>query len=263
MIMHTEPSTLAAAYQLLECPNCRGGGLRLDEVAKALLCDTCLEQFPESDGIACFLRTSDEYTENYDQICADDLREPKTPDIVKRIFTDLVAERVRGKTCDLGCGDGHVLLRLEAPMKVAVDIAMAYLERLPTSILRLWSHVENVPLSSGSMDTIVCTDVIEHVLDASALAAEIDRLLAPDGQLLLAFPFEQDLGVYDLPEYKARFGKYKFVHLRTLSDYSIAGLFPGFEIRFSRLITEGMPLMMFKPYAIKFMQMVRRRGAGC
>lgn len=247
-----------ALLTLLECPDCRRSGLSHVPSVPSYLCGGCSQSFREQGGVACFLRTSDEYIENYEQICADDLKEPKTPDIVKQIFTRLVVERVRGVTCDLGCGDGHVLRRVEVPGRVAVDIALPYLERLPESVLRLHSTVEAVPLRRGAIDTIICTDVIEHVLDAHLLAAEIDRLLAPDGQLLLAFPFEQDLSVYELPEYKARFGKYKFVHLRSLSDQSISALFPNFEVRFSYLITEGMSLMLFKPYAIKFMQLVRR-----
>lgn len=243
---------------VLECPECRKADLRCREGERVLDCAACGAAFPEKQGVICFMRTFDEYTENYDAICADDLKEPKTPDVVKRIFTDLVLERARGVTCDLGCGDGHVLRRVEVSRRIAVDIAFPYLERLPESIVRLWSRVESVPLKAGSIDTIICTDVIEHVLDATLLAREIDRLLSPGGQLLLAFPFEQDLSVYDLPEYKARFGKYKFVHLRSLSDDTIRDLFPGFEVKYSRLITEGMPLMVFKPYAIKFVQIVRK-----
>jgi SAM-dependent methyltransferase len=241
---------------LLECPTCRSSGLVAED--GALACPSCAARYGIENGIASFHPGRDAYTENYDQIAADDLVEPKTPSIVKEIFVELVLERVRGVVCDLGCGDGYVIRRVPSDRRIAVDIARAYLERIPPEILRLWSGVEDVPLASGSVDTIVCTDVIEHVLDATTVAREIDRLCAPDGRILLAFPFEQDLGVYDLPEYKAKYGKYAFVHLRSIGDAMIAELFPGFEVVAERLITEGMHLMEFRPFAIKFVELRRR-----
>lgn len=247
----------AASTRLLECPDCRAGTLALSE--PDLACEGCGHRFPVRDGVGCFVRTVDDYTENYDQIAADDLSEPKTPPAVKQIFTQLVQERARGVVCDLGCGDGYVIQRLgDRGQRIAVDLAFAYLELLPGEIAALWSTVEDVPLRSGSIDTILCTDVIEHVLDATLLAREIDRLLAPDGQALLAFPFEQDLGVYDLPEYRAKYGKYKYVHVRSITDALVADLFSGFEVRFEHLITEGMAAMDFKPYPIKFVELGRR-----
>ena len=139
-----------------------------------------------------------------------------------------------------------------------MDIAHAYLERLPADIMRLHSWVERTPLKTGAIDTVICTDVLEHVREAEPLAAEITSVLRPGGQLLLAVPFEQDLSVYELPAYKAKYAKYKFVHLRSVDDAMIAHLFAGFDLGFSHLITEGMALMEFKPYPIKFYELRRR-----
>lgn len=240
---------------LLECPTCRTGGVRDD--GRELLCRSCGDRFPVSRGIFEFQRTFDEYSDNYDRICADDLDAPKTPAVVKQVFADLIVARADGVVCDLGCGDGYVIRRVRATHRIAVDIARRYLQTLPPSIMRLWARVENVPLRAGAADTVICTDVIEHVEDATAVAAEIDRLCTDDGRVLLAFPFEQDLSVYDLPEYKAKYGKYKFVHLRSIEDGLVARLFPRFEVRAERLITEGMSLMEFKPFPIKFVELRR------
>jgi|GEM_PF-2793406 len=241
---------------LMECPTCRSGNFQIQ--SDRLVCIQCTATFAIRDRIACFLQQFNDYTANYEQICTDDLVTPKTPSIVKQIFTQLVQERARGITCDLGCGDGYVIQRVESPEKIAVDIAFDYLKRLPESMMRIWGEVETVPLASGCIETIICTDVLEHVQDATLLAREIDRLLQPEGKVLLAFPFEQDLSVYDLPEYKAKYAKYKYVHLRSVDDVLITELFPEFEVRFSHLIVEGMKFMEFKPYPIKFVELVRR-----
>lgn len=245
----------AAFAALLRCTTCLEEALADGE--DGLACGNCGDTFPVRNGVAHFQRTFDAYSANYDRICADDLEEPKTPDVVKRIFAELVVERTRGTVCDLGCGDGYVIRRIDAPTRVAVDIALPYLERLPPPILPVWSRIEGSPLRTSCADTIVCTDVLEHVLDAEALVAEIERVLKPDGTLLIAFPFEQDLAVYDLSDYKAKYAEYEFVHLRSISDDTIAELFPRFETRFTRLITEGMALMEFKPFPIKFVELAR------
>jgi ubiquinone/menaquinone biosynthesis C-methylase UbiE len=242
---------------LLECPECREGALHDRADGGGLACAACGATFPVRSGVACFQDRFDAYSENYDRICEDDLLEPKTPAVVKQIFTELVLERAAGTVCDLGCGDGYVIRRVASERRIAVDIAFPYLERLEPSITRLWARVEQVPLGTASVDTVVCTDVLEHVLDAEALAREIARLVRPGGCALLAFPFEQDLSVYDLPEYRRKYGKYAFVHLRSVTDALVAELFPGFERRHERLITEGMPLMEFEPFAIKFVELRR------
>jgi hypothetical protein len=61
-----------------------------------------------------------------------------------------------------------------------------------------------------------------------------------------------------LPEYKVKYGKYAFVHLRSIGDETIAELFPSFSLEYERLITEGMPQMEFKPFPIKFVELRRR-----
>ena len=244
---------------LAECITCRSGGFRLEgESRQELVCEHCGGRFDVRDGIACFLRVSTDYIENYDQISRDDLVESKTPTVVKDAYSQLVRWRARGVSCDLGCGDGYVIQKIDATIKFAVDIAMPYLQRLPASIERIWGYVEDVPLKPGCIDTIISTDVLEHVLDAQRFANEIDRLLAPNGRVLIAAPFEQDLSVYDLPEYKQKYGKYKYVHVRSVNDETIAELFPTYEVRFSHLITDGMKLMEFRPYPIKFYDLRRR-----
>ena len=246
---------------LLGCLECGAAALTFDSgKPDRIRCGGCGQAYDLVNGIFKFIDTVDDYTENYDQICKDDLEAEKTPSEIKAILAALIRERAVGVTCDLGCGDGYTISRVEAPRKMVVDIARAYLERLPDSITRIWGNVERTPILAQSIDTLVCTDVIEHVLDADALAQEIDRILKPTGRALLAFPFEQDLSVYELPEYKRKYGKYKYVHLRSIDDRLVSSWFPGFEVVYERLITDGMRFMEFKPYPVKFIELRRKLG---
>jgi SAM-dependent methyltransferase len=47
----------------------------------------------------------------------------------------------------------------------------------------------NLPLSDASVDAIVLTEVLEHVPDPGDVLAEMARLLAPGGRLIMTTPF--------------------------------------------------------------------------
>ena len=107
-------------------------------------------------------------------------------------------------------------------------------------------------------DTIICTDVFEHVQNEKLLANELERILKPEGQILFAVPWEQDLSIYDSEEYITKYKKFKYVHLRSVDFAVIQDCFPQFEIVCSTLITVGMKHMKLKPYPIRFMQLLRK-----
>ncbi len=50
------------------------------------------------------------------------------------------------------------------------------------------SDIASIPLRTGSVDAILCTEVLEHVEQPLAAIAEFSRLLRPGGRLLLTVP---------------------------------------------------------------------------
>jgi SAM-dependent methyltransferase len=50
------------------------------------------------------------------------------------------------------------------------------------------SDITAIPLASGSVDAILCTEVLEHVEEPLAALAEFSRLLRDGGRLLLSVP---------------------------------------------------------------------------
>ena len=77
---------------------------------------------------------------------------------------------------------------------------------------------------------------------------------------MFACPWKQDLSVYDLPEYKAKFKQYKYLHLRSVDENMIANCFSDFKEISSTEITVAMKSMLFKPYSIKFFQFVKKHN---
>jgi 2-polyprenyl-3-methyl-5-hydroxy-6-metoxy-1,4-benzoquinol methylase len=93
---------------------------------------------------------------------------------------------------DAGCGDGRYLaaLRDELPPRIAgVDISERILATarasVPDAELRQ-ANLEALPFSDGEFDLVLCSQVIEHVLDASAAVRELARVLRPGGVLILS-----------------------------------------------------------------------------
>jgi ubiquinone/menaquinone biosynthesis C-methylase UbiE len=100
----------------------------------------------------------------------------------------------RGRVLIVGAGQGHDLAHL--PPAVVSVVALE-----PDSAMRRWgaervrrsavpaSYVagtaEHVPLRDHSVDTVLCTLVLCSVDDLDAAVAEIRRVLAPGGRLLV------------------------------------------------------------------------------
>ncbi|MCP3916593.1 MAG: SAM-dependent methyltransferase [bacterium] len=60
-----------------------------------------------------------------------------------------------------------------------------------------------LPFLSGSFDTVMCTEVLEHLPQPDRVLAEMSRVLRPGGKMLATVPFSQPL--HELPSDYYRF----------------------------------------------------------
>ena len=94
---------------------------------------------------------------------------------VARIAQDVAGASV----CDVGCGTGYLLtlIRVARP-EIAdlhgVDFVIEDARALP-GIDFTAARIETLPFPDGHFDTIVCTHVIEHILDYRVAIAELRR----------------------------------------------------------------------------------------
>jgi SAM-dependent methyltransferase len=133
---------------------------------------------------------------------------------------------VRGKrVLDIGSSDGRYLRLLDAGQKVALDIALPFLHRIPhdSGILRVCADAENLPFAPHAFDVIIVSDVLEHVLDPERVVQRIRLLCRPETRLIVHVPWRDDLSKYaDSP--------YEFTHLRSFDEYSFGLLFRDFSL---------------------------------
>ena len=77
------------------------------------------------------------------------------------------------------------------------------------------SLIEDMPYAEGFFDVVVCTDVLEHVIDLNLAFDKILRVLKPGGILIVRVPYREELSGYLAPEYP-----YELVHLRSFDEHS-------------------------------------------
>jgi SAM-dependent methyltransferase len=113
---------------------------------------------------------------------------PFEPDwlVQRHLYRDVraaLSAHARGRLLDLGCGERPYSGDLPAGVRaVAVDVPA------PASAADVWSLADALPFASGAFDTVLCTQVLEHVPDPAALLGEAARVLRPGGRLVLSAP---------------------------------------------------------------------------
>ena len=162
-----------------------------------------------------------------------------------RWMFDRVRPWVGDRVLEIGSGIGNLSQFLvDRASVVLTDTAPEYLERLRerfghmprVEVMRLYlPHVEE-PLARRRFDTIVCLNVLEHVVDDALSLAAITALLERGGRLILLVPAlpglygSLDRALGHVRRYTSRELRTKFGHaglrVRHLEYFNLAGL-PG------------------------------------
>jgi glycosyltransferase involved in cell wall biosynthesis/2-polyprenyl-3-methyl-5-hydroxy-6-metoxy-1,4-benzoquinol methylase len=113
------------------------------------------------------------------------------PEVVARV--PVTARRV----LDVGCAAGGLgaALKRRGPVEVEVlgieanpDAARAARAHLDEVVELDLDAVDALPIADGSLDAIVCADVLEHLRDPGRVLALLARALAPGGTLVASIP---------------------------------------------------------------------------
>jgi SAM-dependent methyltransferase len=181
------------------------------------------------DGIPIFMRR-DAYVDTYERISQDHLahadatgHNPFMDETLWRETEDATADQVArlvqtgSRLLDIGVGLGRLLGRFPQCERYGIDISLPYLRRTSSMGIRVGAAlIEDIPFPDRSFDVLVCTDVLEHVLDLNLACREMLRVLRDDGHLVIRVPYREDLSGYLHPDFP-----YQFAHLRNFDEHSL------------------------------------------
>ena len=94
---------------------------------------------------------------------------------------------------EVGSGGGHVLRMFPRARLTAIDVSGVYLDIAKRNLAGydvsfIKGEVDKLDLPAASFDRIVCTEVLEHVVDPDAVLAAMVRLLRPSGIAVVTVP---------------------------------------------------------------------------
>jgi 2-polyprenyl-3-methyl-5-hydroxy-6-metoxy-1,4-benzoquinol methylase len=109
------------------------------------------------------------------------------------IISDFVGDPLGLEIAEVGSGGGHVLRMFPTGRLTAIDVSDIYLENARRNLAGydvrfLKGEVDKMELPPASFDRVICTEVLEHVVDPDAVLAAIARLLRPDGVAIVTVP---------------------------------------------------------------------------
>jgi SAM-dependent methyltransferase len=156
----------------------------------------------------------------------------------------------KGLTLDVGCGEGRLTRELlgRGYDVVGVDASTALVDEAraadPAGLYEVAS-IDALPFAAGAAELALCINVLPHVHDLAGAAAELARVLAPEGTLLIgtihpvahAGTLDEETGELRITDYWNReleavpLGEHTVHHeRRTIEDYVRTLLGAGFVL---------------------------------
>lgn len=147
------------------------------------------------DRLAAFRERAPFLTDaEYEALYRDHPRVHEGTDNSQACVDRIVAETVGESVCDVGCGTGALIRRIREARggegrHVGVDFVVEDAAAIP-GVEYVAARVEELPFEDRAFDTVICTHVIEHLLDYRRAIAELRRVAAR--RLIVVVPRERE-----------------------------------------------------------------------
>lgn len=168
----------------------------------------------------------------------------------KRSLYQKIAENVRyakGELLDVGCGEKpyYKLFKPYIDKYVGFDFGQTAGKRIKHA--DVIGDALNLPFCNNSFDTVLSTEVLEHVPTPSKMLSEIFRVLKPGGNLILTTPFFWPL--HEEPYDYFRYTSHGLTHLAKENGFKVLKLekTAGFFATCGQILSYG----LFSQFGIK------------
>lgn len=109
--------------------------------------------------------------------------EPLRGEVILNLLKDKLEEQP--KVLDIGCGENNLFFKFKD--YVGIDIKNYGLNNI--MILDL-NYINSLPFKDATFDIVMATEILEHLFRPDILAMEINRVVKPDGVIIISLPNE-------------------------------------------------------------------------
>jgi SAM-dependent methyltransferase len=178
----------------------------MEELLPPIVRDTALFKFAASLAWGKHISTLAEFRkaapfvtrEEYSELYRTHPRVHEETDNSRACLERIAADAIGSSICDVGCGTGallrHVRREAREPFTEMVGVDLIKPDQALGDEIEFKSGwVEDLPFADKSFDTVVCTHVLEHILDLRGAIAELRRIVRR--RLIIVVPRERE-GIY-------------------------------------------------------------------
>lgn len=95
---------------------------------------------------------------------------------------------IEGSVLDVGAGYGYFIDNVSADHRFAVDISSYPMQRISSGVHSLVGSATELPFEDDTLDVVMASNVLEHLIDPKDALAEFWRVLSSDGTLFVVTP---------------------------------------------------------------------------
>jgi len=132
-------------------------------------------------------------------------------------FTELSPE-IHGRVLDVGCGQKPYISLFNFSEYIGMDVEQSGHPHQNEEI-DVFYDGKIFPFPDHSFDSVITSQVLEHVFTPDLFLKEINRVLKPGGKLLLSVPFVWD--EHEQPYDFARYSSFGLKHLLQENNFTI------------------------------------------
>lgn len=104
------------------------------------------------------------------------------------------AARPNDRILEVGVGGGHVLAKFPDHKRTGIDLSPTMLgrarRRLGNDVELLQGSADQLPFEDNTFDVVLCTEVLEHVVDPNRVVRELMRVARPGARVVVSIPNE-------------------------------------------------------------------------
>lgn len=128
-----------------------------------------------------------------------------------------------GKLLDAGCGEKPYSLIYNDLVEESIGCDVPTCKHNQNCI-DIFATIDKLPFLNEEFDTILCTNVLEHVANAEDGFAELSRILKKDGNIIISVPFLYP--VHEAPYDFYRYTQYGIIHLLEINNFEVKKIVP-------------------------------------